>query len=355
MEILKHRKILGNSVFTHKSSKFRFTLILNIKYAIHELINRGHVMKLKLHFLFLSFIIGATGNVFAQENYFTVLAAQGDILLQKTGETKMVDIKTGNNINPGEQINVGKNAYISLVYSNGMSIEIKKDGVYDFDRLKNSINNNYKSPDKKFTGYVISELTKKATESREMKSMGAVVRVRTNYIETGIPSSSLVIDSTLVFKWFSHGNTNHYIFKLINSSGVTLFMKEITDTTIDCPIYLFHLNKNENYKWIVFDYSNPGISTDTNFIMIPAPYKLEAIRDSIKELNANFGNDSTAVSQIIYASFYQDNELNFEALKAYARALRSAPDVDIYRKMFTAFLLKTKLYRMVDYSSSGEK
>ena len=63
-------------------------------------------MKLKLRFLFLSFIIGVTGNVFAQDNYFTVLAAQGDILFQKTGETKMVDIRTGNNINPGEQINV---------------------------------------------------------------------------------------------------------------------------------------------------------------------------------------------------------------------------------------------------------
>jgi hypothetical protein len=311
-------------------------------------------MKLILLFLFFSFIIGVTANVFAQENYFTVLASQGNILLQKS-ETNMVDIKTGSKINPGEQIKVGKNAYISLVYSNGMSMEIKKDGVYDFDRLKNSINSNYKSPDKKFTGYVISELTKKARESREMKSMGAVVRERANYIETGIPSSSLVIDSNLVFKWFSHGNTIHYIFKLINDSGVTLFMKEITDTTIDCPIYLFHLNKNENYKWIVFDYNNPGTSTDTNYIMIPAPYILEAIRDSINELNANFGNDSTAVSQIIYASFYQDNELNFEALKAYSRALRSAPDVDVYRKMFTAFLLKMKLNRMLDYSTSGGK
>ncbi|MGD1007906.1 MAG: hypothetical protein ABR980_11830 [Ignavibacteriaceae bacterium] len=310
-------------------------------------------MKIILRILFFFFIITGTCNLFAQENYFTVLAAQGKISLLKNGKSNWIDIKTGDKINPGEKLKVGNNEYAGLVYSSGISIELKKEGVYDFDRLKNSIKNNYKSSNRKFTEYVINELTKKAKDSEDMKSMGAVVRKRTNYIEIGIPSPSLVIDSNIVFKWYPYSTSSNYIFKLLNNNDVTLFMKELTDTTLDCPIDLFHLNKGKNYKWIVFVYNNSGISSDTNYIMIPAAGKLEAIRDSINELNSIFGKDTTAITQIIYASFYQNNQLNIEALNAYGKALQLAPDVDVYKKMFANFLLKMKLTRMINYNGTG--
>lgn len=289
----------------------------------------------------------------AQDNYFTVLAAQGKISLLKSGRTNWIDIKTGDKINPGEKLKVGNNEYAGLVFSSGISIEIKKEGVYDFNQLKNSIKNNYKSSNKKFTEYVINELTAKAKDSEEMKSIGAVVRKRANFIETGIPSRSLVIDSNIVFKWYPHTTSSNYIFKLLNNRDVTLYMKVLTDTAFDCPVSLIHLNSGTNYKWIVFDYDHSGVSSDTNYIMVPSSGKLKAIRDSINELNSIFGKDTTAITQIIYASFYRDNQLNIEALNAYIKALQLAPDVDVYKKMFAIFLLKMKLTRMIYYYGIG--
>jgi hypothetical protein len=310
-------------------------------------------MKIILHLIFFFSIIILPGILFAGENYYIVLAAQGDVSLQNIAGNTWVGIKEGNQINPGEKIKVGTNAYIGLVYSNGGSIEIKQEGIYDFNHIKNLTKNNLKSPNRKFAEYVLNQLTKSAKESGEMKSMGAVVRQRANYIETGIPSYSLVIDSNIVFNWYPNSASSSYIFKLVNNNNVTLFMNVLIDTAVDCPISLFHLNQGENYKWMVSDYNDPKISSDTNYIMIPAAGKLEAIKDSINELNSNFGSDTTAVTWIIYALFYQNNQLNLAALNAYRKAVRLAPDVNIYKKMFANFLLNVKLTWMIDYKGIG--
>jgi hypothetical protein len=317
-------------------------------------------MKKITHLLFFFLIIIGTGHLFAQENYFTVLAAQGEISLKKINVKGWVDLKTGDKINSGEKLKVGSNSYIGLLYSSGISTEIKTEGIYDFDRIKNSTKNTFKSPNKKFADYVFNQLTKKAEESGEMKSMGAVVRQRANFIEAGIPFSFLAIDSNIVFKWYpvftsSHGisDSTYYIFKLTNNKNVTLFMKVLADTVFNCSINSFHLTKGETYKWIVLDYNNSKFSSDTNYIMIPSSGKLDAIRDSINELNSNFGSDSTAITQIIYASFYQNNQLNIQALDAFRTAEQLAPDVEIYKKMFAEFLLSIKLTRMIDYNGIG--
>ncbi len=306
-------------------------------------------MKIILHLLLFFFINLQTNYSLAQENYFTVLAAQGKILSLINSKSNWNEIKTGSKIYPNEKIKTGNSSYIGLVHSNGNSIEIKNEGVYEFDQLKNLIRNNSKSSNVRFVEFIVDKITKKAEDLKNIKYMGAVVRAKANYITTGIPHTSLIIDSNIVFKWYPYSSSSNYIFKLINNNNVTLFMKELSDTTIDCTINLLHLNKDENYKWLVFDYNNSKISSDTNYIMIPAPNKLEAIRDSINELSSTFGKDTTAITQIIYASFYQNNQLNIEALNAYKKAIQLAPNVEIYKKMFTSFLLNMKLNKMIDY------
>ena len=77
------------------------------------------------------------------------------------------------------------------------------------------VKNNYKSTNKKFAEYVINELMKKTEESKDMKSLGAVVRERTNYISVGLPSNTMVIDSNIVFNWYPYSISKHYVFKLL--------------------------------------------------------------------------------------------------------------------------------------------
>lgn len=308
-------------------------------------------MKKLICLLFIS--LNAYVNLFAQENSFTVLAVQGKIFLQKSRDTSRVELITGSKINPGETITAGSNSYAGLLFSNGSAAEIKKEGVYNFEQLKKSIKTGLKSSNRKFAEYMVGQLTKNVKDSYDMKLTGAVVRKRAEFIEIGIPYLNAVIDSNLVFKWYPYSKSSVYIFKIINSHDVTLFMKSTADTSLNCDINSLHLNRDENYKWVVFDYKNPAISSDSNYIILPPPSDVKALKDSVEQMNSVFTDDSSAVTRIIYASFYRNNNLNIEALNSYKKAVELAPDVDIYKKMYADFLIRMKLHRMLDYTGVG--
>ncbi len=309
-------------------------------------------MKKIANILFLVFLAG-TSLTLAQKDYFTVLARQGEISLIKPGENKHVMVQTGGKILPGERLKISNKSYVALTYSLGSSIEINKAGIYDFNGIKNSIKKNYKSANVKFLNYVIDQVKKNEEETEEMKSFGAVVRERKNYIAPGIPFTTMVIDSIIEFKWYPNPNSKNYIFKLLNDNNVTLFMKELNDTAVTCSLNTFYLKKNKVYKWMVFDYNNSSVYSDTNYIIIPPPSRYNAIIDSIKELKSLLGEGNTAIRNIIFACFYQNNGLNIKALEAYKKALQLAPRVNSYVKMYACFLLKTKLNRMIDYRDLG--
>lgn len=300
----------------------------------------------------ISFIVFLAGTSFtlAQKDYFTVLAHQGEISLIKPNESRYIKIQTGGKIFPGEGLKISNKSYVALTYSLGSSIEINEAGVYDFNKIKNSIKKNYKSVNVKFFNYVIDQVKKQEEETEKMKSFGAVVRERKNYIAPGIPFTTTVVDSVIEFKWYPNSNSRNYIFKLFNDNNVTLFMKELSDTSVTCRLKIFHLQQNEVYRWMVFDYDNSAISSDTNYIMLPTSYKFKAIKDSIKELDNLLGEENTAIKNIIFACFYQNNGLNLKALEAYKKAVQLAPEVNTYKKIFASFLIKIKLNRMIDYN-----
>ncbi len=300
----------------------------------------------------ISVIIFLAGTSFtpAQTDYFTVLAHQGEISLIKPNESRYIKIQTGGKIFPGEGLKISYKSYVALTYSLGSSIEINKAGIYNFNRIKNSIKKNYKSVNVKFFNYVIDQVKKQEEETDKMKSFGAVVRERKNYIAPGIPYSTVVLDSIIEFKWYPNPNSKNYIFKLLNDNNVTLFMKELSDTSVTCKLKIFHLHQNEVYRWMVFDYDNSTISSDTNFIMLLPSYRDNAIKDSIKELDGLLGEENTAIKNLIFACFYRNNGLNLKALEAYKKAVRLAPEVNAYKKIFASFLIKIKLNRMIDYN-----
>lgn len=310
-------------------------------------------MKLIIYYLLFIFLIVSTGHVFAQVNYFTVLATRGNIYCLNDTASKPVQVKIGERILEGDTINLRDSSYVGLANNTGQTLEIERAGSYSFARLMTIIDSNYESSGKRFVTYVLEGVIKKAENIAQMKSLGAVVRKQENEISIGVPFKTLIIDSSITFKWFGNQDSDGYIFKLFNSSGVTLFMQKLDDTTITFPLNQFHLDRDEYYKWMVSDYKHPDISSDTNFIMIPSPYELESIKDTIKELKTTFEDTTSALGYFVSALFYQRNQLNLKALDAYRKAIHYAPLVNIYKKSFSEFLINMRLYNMVESDSTG--
>ena len=296
-------------------------------------------------FLYVLLPIILLGNqlLFSQQDYIIVLATQGEISVQKNGIKQWNRAKTGDKLFLGYRLRIGNNSYAAIANSKGLCTDISQKGIYNINEIKDLIRRNYKTSNDKFAHFLIVLLKKVEEEANEMKSWAGVVRVKPHNIMIGVPSSSMIIDSSVIFKWFPYPGTDNYAFKLINSNDVTLYMKVLKDTSLNVNLNLFDLNKNENYKWMVSDYSKPEISSDTNYVMIPDPATENAIRDSINLLNSMQASDTSAINLIVYAKFYDNSKLNFKAFSEYSKAIHLAPNVEIYKKMFAEFLSRMNM------------
>ncbi len=298
-------------------------------------------------FIFVLIILASQTFLFAQETSFTVLAVNGKISLSSLNSKTSNNLFTGTKILHGNKINLGNSSYLGLLYSEGGTIELKTPGVYDFNMLSSRLKNINKSANQKFIQFVCTEFAKKIYNKRNMKLYGEVVRVRDNYIASALPNSFSVIDSIVNFGWYPISGSPHFIFKLMNTSNKTIFMKELSDTLITLNLNSFYLENDSVYKWIVYSYDNPRQSSDTNFFSKLSPVKAESIKDSLYQLSKTIGEDNNALNAILYAEMYCRNNLNLEACAEYKKAFEFEPSVETYKNLYHNFLILMKLDKMV--------
>jgi len=281
--------------------------------------------------------------LYAQGSSFTVLAVSGKVFLISGNSNSNVNLTIGAKLVEGDKLQLNEGSYIGLFHSNGKTIEIKNPGQYDYSQVLKALLSNSRTTEKKFSQFVYTELTNKLKKAYEMKMTGAVVRGRLNFISVNIPYSFSALDSTVNFSWNSIPLSKGYIFKLINNSGQTVFMKKMRDTSINVNLNSLYLESDINYKWVVFNYENEKISSDTNYFSTLSTFKIKEITDSLNEIYGTIGSDNNALNAILYAEFYQRNNLNIEALNEYKRAVDLEPSVELYNNLYQAYLIKMKL------------
>jgi hypothetical protein len=284
--------------------------------------------------------------LYAQTDLFTILAVQGKVAISKNKPDVWKNLKIGDKFSSEYKIKIGKNSYAGMIYANGKSVELHQQGIFNCSELKSSALGSPASSNKKFVEFVLKELTKNIENSREMKVTGAVVRERINEIVVGIPSNTSIIDANMNFKWFPYTGTNDYNFKIIDEENKTIYMKKLQDTSITIDLNLFCFPGNPGFRWIVSDYDNSKISSDTNYIIKFTQSQAEAIKDSVALINETIGNEESSINQTILAEFYQRNNLNIDALEAYKKAVKLSPGVKIYPNLFKEFLNKVGLIRI---------
>ena len=301
-------------------------------------------------FKFIYILLFAVGSmcleIFAQESNFKVLAIRGEILIDSNNTNLWHSLTLGSKITGSEKIKLNNNSYLGLAFSPGGTLELKKPGEYNYSQLMFFVNLDHRTVNRKFSDFVFNELTKKIGVIKEMKSAGAVIRLRPNCIPVALPYSSFTIDSVINFKWHPVSPATNYIFKFMNGSNRTIFMKEVKDTSLSINLNSLYLESDSAYKWYVYELESPSISSDTNCIIKYSQKSTEAIKDSLIELNKTLGNEPSALNQIIYSEFYKRNQLNIDALQSLENAAALEPSVDAYDNMLNDFLFNMRIIKM---------
>ncbi|HEX2961874.1 MAG TPA: hypothetical protein VHO43_08805 [Ignavibacteriales bacterium] len=288
--------------------------------------------------------LGSEAELSAQDALFTVIASSGKIFLCGKDTSRWTELSAGSRIFKGDRIKTGDNSYLGLCHMNGRTLEILKGGIYNADELSERLAAENTSVTKKLTDFLVGEIIVK-NKSKNMKYISAVARENLTFIDKDFPAFTVVMDSSVTFRWYPAKDVPSYAFRLMNPSGGTVLIKETTDTLITLNLEELNLEPGRSYSWLVFNPENPAISSDSSRIMILSRSELESIRDSLQELESDLSDTLSPLNQIMIATFFENNRMNLKALEYYEKSISYTGQVPEFRKKYLLFLIRAGLFK----------
>ncbi len=298
---------------------------------------------LKIFFLVTAVLL-AGDEISGQQNLFRILTYSGKVHVNIPPAQDWQQIQIGGGLNANCKIRLDKNSYTALMYKDGRTLELLKEGTFDLNDLEKNINETKKSVTEKFANFVAQGLIKDKSKKKEMKNIAAVVRIKPNHIECAVPSYTRLMEPVIKLSWYSYPQSEQYVINIMNHKNALIFMYLVSDTIYTLNSSSLNLSKDIAYKWFITDKNNSQVTSDTNTVIFLSDEIKFSIIDTLKLINDEIGTNITPFNLLTLAGFYESNDLNIYALEEFERVLVLAPESEEYKKMFAKFLLKNKLF-----------
>ena len=275
--------------------------------------------------------------VFGQEYAFKVLANKG------SNEVKSGDawqpVKTGGSLKSGDELKISENSYLGLVHATGKPMELKQAGNFRVADLAGQIKGGT-SVLNKYTEFILSSNSAEAKKNR-LSATGAVHRGLED-IKVFLPQNqySGVYNNAAIINWEAKGG-GPYIVTLKNMFDDELMKIETPETSLEIKL---DDPKFANESAILVEVKSKADSkskSDQHLIKKLAPVEQERVKKALAEISTEV-KEETALNQFIMAGFYEENKLFIDAITAYEKAIKLAPDVTGYKDAYEEFLLRNK-------------
>lgn len=287
--------------------------------------------------------------IYAQSEVFKVLASRGKNTL---GDGSAVF--AGKKLMASDVIKVSENSYLGLIHNSGRTLELKTPGTYKIADLSTQVLAKSSSVTKKYSDYVVGELTKNDKDDihsnyqKNMKVTGSVERaVSTASISVCLPKTSSIIESMNTVVWYKNPKATSYTVEITNMFDDIIVTKETTDTT-----YTFDLNSIKMPKdntIMVKVKANGGLESGQYVLKNLVEAKNPEVFADKNALNKEYSEES-ALSYLMKASFYAQNNLFVDAKRCFESAIRLEPEIQEYKEAYKNFLAKNNLYDFYPYS-----
>ncbi|OGU17645.1 MAG: hypothetical protein A2X61_02165 [Ignavibacteria bacterium GWB2_35_12] len=303
------------------------------------------------------FIIMLIYTTAAQTNEFRVLAAKGEVLIQKNGKGNWEKIYTGGQINANDKIKLIPGSYLGLVHAKGKTIELKKDGTYSATKLSKEVAGMKSTMTGQLANLIVSEvgstsgLLSNKDNNKSMNQSGVVERnldsefIKSNSLQVSgdriliqSPIKEHLLGNDVMFEWNKVPSENEYDFYLTDRYDRLEFSKTTSDSFLVVDTKQLNLEKGVYYFWRVIVKEKPEMKSDEACFMILTDSEITGINDTLKLLKEELGNEQTAISKLMYAVFFEKYNLIGEAKASYLDALKIAPDVEVYNNLYHNFL-----------------
>jgi hypothetical protein len=288
-------------------------------------------------FAFLCFIYSTS----AQDFIFKVLINKGSNLIQSEGEWK--SIKPGDLLFRKDSVKVEEDSYIGLFHHTGGSLELTKPGIYKVSDLALDVGYVKEGVVEDFVEFVMNKMLKaedsdlKPSVSNEIERLPDITSLKVI-----LPSTVDMYNSVALIRWIGFEGINNY----------TVTIKDIFDEVINefnTEESLFRLNLNSrsyrNEKLVVF-----SVRLADDEVVQSVGYGIKRlvgkertkITESYNALISELGDDS-ALDKLVFAAFFEDNNLILDALTNHERAMYMFPEVEEFRIAYDQFVIRNGL------------
>jgi hypothetical protein len=290
----------------------------------------------------------STFTMYAQTEVFKVLASRGFNTLVDGSA-----IFAGKKLNATDVIKVGNSSYLGLIHNTGKTVEVKEPGTYKVSELSAKLLSKSSSITKKYSDYVIGELTKTengdihSNYQKNMKVTGSVERaISSASLALCLPKTSAIIDPVNSISWYKNSKATSYIVEVTDMTDEVLFSKETTDTTLVFDVNSFKPSPDKTL--LINVKANGELVSDRHVLKRLVETKNPDIYAERNILNKEY-TEENALSSLMKASFYAQNNMFIDAKKYFETAIKLEPEVSEYKEAYKTFLAKNKLSDFYPY------
>lgn len=263
---------------------------------------------------------------FALAQEITVLATRGEVKVNK-GENWEI-VKTGQKASSSSRVLLGPNSYLAAMY-NGQPFEVKRQGVFTFEQLRNDVNNHpYVT---RYTGYVLNQAVASGAGRASGRTLGAVTR---NSLAPRVltPKSSAFYRDSILLSWERVPGSEGYIVQILGDRGDTIGNFLLDAHVSYLKIQASNMAYNQCYYYRISTKKFPSLQTESRCFMILDDSTAYSIKTEEEDLKQSI-DTASALGQAILGAFYERHGLFMYAFEAYDKAAKLEPGVETYIKL----------------------
>ncbi|MBK9249084.1 MAG: hypothetical protein IPM69_13455 [Ignavibacteria bacterium] len=304
-----------------------------------------------------------TQNILAQAPTCRVMTARNASVSSDGNDWK--SLRCGLQLQASDKIKVEAGGLAILVHSSGKTIEVKSAGTFIVSSLAGQTQSG-KGVAGKFAGYVMDELTKANKKDsyfqQNMQFTGATSKMSnsTNKLCLDSPNFTNIVGRKVTLAWkfcnevpkFDDPTGSQEKDESDSQAGaesqkktVVLTItdsldKVIREETLDATTFSMDvsaLEKGKLYKWNVHLKSKPRINLSDNSFRILQDNEAKQIEAESTTIRKELGEGS-AWSDIVTASYYEQNKLYGMAIAKYKASIKRDPSVQEYQQLYAKCL-----------------
>jgi hypothetical protein len=276
------------------------------------------------------------GFAFGQDFTFRVLVNKGENSLNSNGQ--WTPLKTGTTIQSNDKVKVGANAYLGLYHSTGRTLELTDAGEFLASDLEKKVSTSETSVAGKYANFVLSKMQGDDGSGHRLSVTGAVERATDDSsLKVMLPSSTDLYNPEAVIRWAEVEGNDDYTVTLKNMFDEVIMEKKTTGNKIKLD---FNDPKLAQEKLVILSVKLTGdenVQSAEYGIKKLSEKEKTKITESLDALKKEIGDDS-ALDKLIFAAFFEDNNLMIDASTNYEYAIDLSPGVQDFQNAYDQFI-----------------